>query len=63
MIIDKAFNSDKLIEFLQGLIKDAGKKVFLILDEQRAHHSNPIKELAAEQASSMTPLQNMRLEN
>jgi hypothetical protein len=32
MIIDEAFNSDKLIEFLDALIKDAGKKVFLILD-------------------------------
>jgi pantothenate kinase len=26
MIIDEAFNADKLIEFLQGLIKDAGRK-------------------------------------
>lgn len=30
MIIDGAFDSDKFIEFLQALIKDAGKKVFLI---------------------------------
>ena len=27
MIIDEAFDADKLIEFLQALIKDAGKKV------------------------------------
>lgn len=27
MISDEAFSSDKLIEFLQALIKDAGKKV------------------------------------
>ena len=26
MIIEEAFNSDKLIEFLEALIKDAGKK-------------------------------------
>jgi hypothetical protein len=32
MIIDEDFNSDKLIAFLEALIKDAGKKVFLILD-------------------------------
>lgn len=32
MIIDEAFDADKLIEFLQALIQDAGKKVFLILD-------------------------------
>ena len=43
MIIDEAFNSDKLIEFLGGLIKDAGKKVFLILDNLRVHHSKPVK--------------------
>ena len=30
MIIDESFNADKLIEFLQALIQDAGKKVFLI---------------------------------
>ena len=43
MIIDEAFNSDKLIEFLAALIKDAGKKVFLILDNLRVHHSKPVK--------------------
>lgn len=48
MIIDEAFNSDKLIEFLKALIKDAGKKVFLILDNLRVHHSKPVKAWAAE---------------
>ena len=48
MIIDEAFNSDKLIEFLEALIKDAGKKVFLILDNLRVHHSKPVKTWAAE---------------
>ena len=43
MIIDESFNSDRLIEFLQALIKDAGKKVFLILDNLRVHHSKPVK--------------------
>jgi len=43
MIIDESFNSDKLIEFLEALIKDAGKKVFLILDNLRVHHSKPVK--------------------
>jgi len=43
MIIDEAFNSDKLIEFLEALIKDAKKKVFLILDNLRVHHSKPVK--------------------
>jgi hypothetical protein len=35
MIIDETFDAEKLIEFLQALIKDAGKKVFLILDNLR----------------------------
>lgn len=48
MIIDEAFNSDKLIEFLRALIKDAGKKVFLILDNLRVHHSKPVKAWLAE---------------
>ena len=43
MIIDESCNSDKLIEFLEALIKDAGKKVFLILDNLRVHHSKPVK--------------------
>lgn len=43
MIIDEAFNSDKLIEFLDALIRDAGRKVFLILDNLRVHHSKPVK--------------------
>ena len=48
MIIDEAFNSDKLIEFLEALVKDATKKVFLILDNLRVHHSKPVKAWAAE---------------
>lgn len=48
MIIDEAFNSDRLIELLEALIKDAGKKVFLILDNLRVHHSKPVKAWVAE---------------
>lgn len=48
MIIDDAFDADKLIEFLRALIKDAGKKVFLILDNLRVHHSNIVKAWVAE---------------
>jgi len=43
MIIDEAFNADILIEFLQALIKDAGKKVFPIVDNLRGHHAKPVK--------------------
>ena len=48
MIIDGNFNADRLIEFLEALIKDATKKVFLILDNLRAHHSKPVKDWLAE---------------
>ena len=50
MIIEEeeAFNSDRLIEFLKALIKDAKKKVFLILDNLRVHHSKPVKKWADE---------------
>ena len=48
MIIDEAFDAEKLIEFLQALIKDAGKKVFLILDNLRVHHSKLVKARVAE---------------
>lgn len=48
MIIDEAFDAEKLIAFLQALIKDAGKKVFLILDNLRVHHSKLVKAWVAE---------------
>ena len=42
-IIDGNFDSGRLIEFLELLIKDTGKKVILILDNLRVHHSKPVK--------------------
>jgi transposase len=48
MIIDDAFDVDKLIEFLQALIEDAGRQVFLILDNLRVHHSKLVKPWVAE---------------
>jgi hypothetical protein len=48
MIMDEAFDPEKLIEFLQALIKDASKKVFLILDKLRVHHSKRVKAWVAE---------------
>jgi transposase len=48
MIIDEAFKADRLIEFMQSLVQDAGRKVFLILDNLRVHHSKPAKAWLAE---------------
>jgi transposase len=48
MIIDGNFNADRLIEFLEALIKDSTKKALLILDNLRADHSKPVKDCLAE---------------
>jgi transposase len=53
MIIDEAFDADKFIEFLQALIKDAGKKVFLILDNLRVHHSKIVKAWVAQHSEQI----------
>jgi transposase len=53
MIIDEAFDAAKLIEFLQALINDADKKVFLILDNLRVHHSKMVKEWVAERENKI----------
>jgi transposase len=51
MIVDGAFNHERLIEFLQALVKDgrkARKKIFLILDNLGVHHCKPVKAWLAE---------------
>jgi len=47
-IFDGALNSDILIDFLRRLIKNAGRKIYLILDNLRVHHSKPMKKWLAE---------------
>jgi transposase len=46
-IIDCNFNHQRLIEFLEALIKQAGRKVFLVLDNLGVHHCKPVKEWLA----------------
>jgi transposase len=53
MIIDDTFNADRLIEFLEALIKDAGVKIFLILDNLRVHHSKIVKAWLAERVDAI----------
>ena len=43
MLYDDAMNSQSLIEFMKRLVKDAGRKVILILDNLRVHYSKPVK--------------------
>jgi transposase len=44
MIIDGNFNHLRLIEFFEALIKQVGRKVFLVLDNLGVHHCKPVKE-------------------
>ena len=47
MVYENAMNSQILLKFLKRLTKDAGRKVFLILDNLRVHHSKMVKEWLA----------------
>ena len=44
MIVDGTVNADRFIEFLKGICKDSRRKVFLILDNLKVHHSKPVKQ-------------------
>ena len=52
-IFDGALNSAILIDFFKRLIKGQKKKVFLILDNLRVHHSRPVKEWLADHADAI----------
>lgn len=43
MIYSENMNADKFIEFMQQLIKSSSRKVYLILDNLRVHHSKIVK--------------------
>jgi transposase len=47
-IFHGALNADILIEFMKRLVRDAGRKVYLILDNLRVHHSKLVKVWLAE---------------
>ncbi|MDE3149616.1 MAG: IS630 family transposase [Acidobacteriota bacterium] len=47
MIVDGNFNHLRLIEFFEALIRQAGRKVFLVLDNLGVHHCKPVKEWLA----------------
>ena len=44
MLYEDAMNAKTLIRFMSRLVKDADRKVFLILDNLRTHHSKPVQE-------------------
>jgi transposase len=42
--IEQAMNRELLMEFMQGLIEDSERKVFLILDNLKVHHAKLVSE-------------------
>ena len=44
MIYSGSMNADRLIEFMKQLVKGKKKKLYLILDNLRVHHSKIVKE-------------------
>jgi len=55
MVYKGALNATRLIGFLGRLVRQAdGRKVYLILDNLRVHHSAPVKDWVAEHAAEIT---------
>jgi transposase len=48
MIYKNTMNSQTMIKFLKRLVKDADRKVFLVLDNLRVHHSYMVKDWLSE---------------
>ena len=48
MIYKNTMNSQTMIKFLTRLVKDADRKVFLVLDNLRVHHSYKVKDWLSE---------------
>lgn len=44
MIYKEAMNADRMIQFMKRLIRDTCRKVFLIVDNLKTHHSKIVKE-------------------
>jgi transposase len=46
-VFEGAMNTEVLIDFFKRLVKDADRKVFLILDNLKVHHARPVKQWLA----------------
>ena len=47
LLYSEAIDAERLIGFMAGLIRDAGRKVFLLLDNLRVHHRKKVLEWVA----------------
>ena len=50
MLYEGALNVDRFLAFLRRLVKDAGRKVFLIVDNLKVHHATRVKAWVASHA-------------
>jgi transposase len=53
MVYKDAMSPALMIEFMERLIKDAGRKVFLIVDNLRTHHSKDVRRWINEHAAEI----------
>jgi len=53
MVVDGAVNAPTLIRFLRRLIREARRKVFLVLDRLRVHRARPTRDWLAEHGSEI----------
>jgi transposase len=53
MFYEGALNADRFIAFLRRLAKDAGQKVFLIVDNLKVHHASKVKTWVAGHAHAI----------
>lgn len=53
MVFDGGMNARLLIKFFKRLVKDAKRKVFVILDNLRVHHAKIVKEWTAKHAEAI----------
>ena len=54
LLYSEAINSERLVAFMQAIIKTAaGRKVYLILDNLRVHHSKKVKEWVEEHSNQI----------
>ena len=44
MVYSENMNADRLIQFMEQMIKSSNRKIFLILDNLSVHHSKLVKE-------------------
>jgi transposase len=53
MVLDGAVKAPSLIRFLGCLVRDAGRKVFLVLDRLPVHRARPVRAWLAERSAEI----------